>query len=354
MTRYILKRILSGFLVMWGIVTLLFVIFNLLGSPAEAMTDENTDEATRKAIMAAHHLDRPLPMQYLYYLNDLSPIGMVDHFDKEGAEIGHLRIFGLGAGKCMAFKLPWLRRSFQNNRKVSARLLEHLPGTIVLAVAAMLFAIAMGLPLGVISALHKGRWADRVITFLTLLGVSAPSFFMAVLIIRIFAVDLGPWTGLHASGYFWEENIFDEGYRMQWAHLLLPAIALGVRPLAIITQLMRASMDEALAADYVRTARAKGLHEGTVLMRHAFRNALNPVLTSISGWFASLLAGAFFVETIFDWQGLGKLTIDALGAKDYPLILGSAILIGVIFVTINIVVDVLYTVIDPRVRLEAR
>jgi peptide/nickel transport system permease protein len=354
MTRYLLKRILSGFLVMWGIVTLLFVIFNLLGSPAEAMTDENTDAATRKAIMAAHHLDRPLPMQYLYYLNDLSPVGMVDHFDKEGAEIGHLRIFGLGAGKCLAVKAPWLRRSFQNNRKVSARLLEHLPGTIVLAVAAMLFAIAMGLPLGVISALHKGRWADRVITFLTLLGVSAPSFFMAVLIIRIFAVDLGPWTGLHASGYFWEENIFDEGYRMQWAHLLLPAIALGVRPLAIITQLMRASMDEALAADYVRTARAKGLQESAVLMRHAFRNALNPVVTSISGWFASLLAGAFFVETIFDWQGLGKLTIDALGAKDYPLILGSAILIGLIFVTINIVVDILYTLIDPRVRLEAR
>lgn len=354
MLRYLLKRLFSGLLVVWGIVTLLFVIFNLLGSPAEAMTDENTDAATRKAILAAHHLDRSLPVQYLYYLNDLSPLGMVDHFDDEGAEIGHLRILGLGAGKCLAVKTPWLRRSFQNNRKVSARLMEHLPGTLVLAVAAMLFAVALGLPLGMVSALKKGRWADRLITFLTLLGVSAPSFFMAVLIIRLFAVDLGPWTGLHASGYLWEENIFEEGYSIRWANLLLPALALGIRPLAIITQLMRASMDEALSADYVRTARAKGLAERMVLLRHALRNALNPVLTSISGWFASLLAGAFFVETIFDWQGLGKLTIEALGAKDYPLILGSAILIGVIFVTINVVVDVLYTLVDPRVRLDGQ
>lgn len=353
MVRYILQRILSGLMVVWGIVTLLFVIFNLLGSPAEAMTDENTDEATRKAVMAAHHLDRSLGMQYLFYLNDLSPIGMVNHVASDGDEIGHLRIMGVGFGKCLAVKAPWLRRSFQNNRKVSARLLEHLPGTIVLAVAAMLFAVAMGLPLGVVAALKKGRLADRTITFMTLLGVSAPSFFMAVLIVRLFAVDLGPWTGLHASGYFWEENIFDEGFHTRWANLFLPALALGIRPLAIITQLMRASMDEAMGADYVRTARAKGLSERMVLVRHALRNALNPVLTSISGWLASLLAGAFFVETIFDWQGLGKLTIEALGAKDYPLILGAAILIGVIFVVINIVVDVLYTIIDPRVQLQA-
>ncbi|HEX2898121.1 MAG TPA: ABC transporter permease [Bacteroidia bacterium] len=350
MLRSISRRLLSGLLVVWGIVTLLFAIFNLLGSPAEAMTDENTDEATRKAVERAYHLDRSLPVQYLYYLNDLSPIGMVDHLEGDAAEIGHLRIAGLGTGKCLALKAPWLRRSFQNNRKVTERLAEHLPGTIVLSIAAMLFAIAMGLPLGVISALKKGRWADRLITFMTLLGISAPSFFMAVLIIRIFAVDLGPWTGLQGSGYLWEENVFSEGYGLRLKNLFLPALALGLRPLSIITQLTRASMDDALAADYVRTAHAKGLSERSVLVRHAFRNALNPVLTSISGWFASLLAGAFFIETIFDWQGLGKLTIDALAAKDYPMILGSAILIGVMFVLINAVVDVLYTVVDPRVR----
>jgi peptide/nickel transport system permease protein len=353
MLRYLLKRIGSGLLVILGIVTLLFVIFNLLGSPAEAMTDENTDEATREAILAAHHLDRSLPLQYLYYLNDLSPLGMVDHFEADGAEIGHWRIMGLGKGKCLALKAPWLRRSFQNNRKVSARLMEHLPGTVVLALAAMVLAVALGMPLGVASAMYKGRWIDRAITFATLLGISAPSFFMAVLIIRLFAVDLGPWTGLHASGYLWEEEIFGEGYALRWGNLVLPAVALGIRPLAIITQLMRGSMDEAMAADYVRTARAKGLSERRVLLGHALRNALNPAITSISGWLAALLAGAFFVESIFDWQGLGKLTIDALGAKDYPMILGAAILIGVIFVLINVVVDVLYTFVDPRVKLQA-
>lgn len=352
MKRYIGKRLLSGLLVVWGIVTLLFVIFNMLGSPAEAMTDENTDEATRKSVEQAHHLDRSLFVQYLFYLNDLSPIGMVDHFQSEAVDIRHWRLMGLGPGKCLAIKAPYLRRSFQNNRKVTERLAAHLPGTLVLAFASMGFAIALGLPLGVISALKKGKLADRAITFLTLLGISAPSFFMAVLIIRIFAVNLGPWTGLHASGYLWEENIFSEGSHTEWANLLLPALALGLRPLSIITQLTRASMDDALSADYVRTARAKGLSEAAVLGRHAFRNALNPVLTSISGWFASLLAGAFFVETIFDWQGLGKVTIEALGAKDYPMILGAAILIGIMFVVINIVVDIMYTWIDPRVKME--
>ena len=351
MFKFILKRIGSGLLVIWGITTLLFVIFNLLGSPAESMTDENTDAATRAAIEKAYHLDRPLALQYLFYLNDLSPLGMMDAADQEVAEIGHLRLFGIGDTKFVAFKKPWMRRSFQSNRKVTTMLAEKLPGTAILAIAAMAFAVALGIPFGVISALKKGRWQDRLISFLTLLGISAPSFFMAVLIIRIFAVDLGGITGLHVSGYFFEENIFDSGYSIQWKNLLLPAFALGLRPLSIITQLTRASLHDVLQADYIRTARAKGLKEQVVLMRHALRNALNPVLTSISGWFASLLAGAFFIETIFDWQGLGKLTIDALGAKDYPVILGATILIGIIFVLINILVDILYTLLDPRVKV---
>ncbi|MFM2376547.1 MAG: hypothetical protein RLZZ165_1644 [Bacteroidota bacterium] len=351
MARFIGSRLFSGLLVVWGIVTMLFLIFNLLGSPAEAMTSENTDAATRQAIEQAYRLDRSLFVQYLYYLNDLSPIGMVDHFEKDASEIHHWRLFGLGTGKCMGLKLPWLRRSFQNNRMVTERLVEHLPGTVILSVAALVFATGIGLPLGIVSALRKGQWLDRLITFLTLLGVSAPSFFMAVLIIRIFAVDLGAWTGLQGSGYLWEEAIFGSGYRLSPESLILPTLALGLRPLSIITQLTRSSMGDALSEDYVRTARAKGLNESVVLIRHALRNAVNPVLTSISGWFASLLAGAFFIETIFNWQGLGKLTIDALHAKDYPMIIGSAILIGVVFVVINIIVDILYTWVDPRVRL---
>ena len=197
MLKFVLKRIGSGILVIWGITSLLFVIFNLLGNPAESMTDENTDAATRAAIEKAYHLDRSLGMQYLFYLNDLSPLGFLDRSNPETSEIGHISIFGVGGSKVLALKKPWMRRSFQSNRKVTTLLAEKLRGTAILALAAMTFAVALGIPLGMISALKKGRWPDRLISFLTLLGISAPSFFIAVLILRIFAVDLGHITGLH-------------------------------------------------------------------------------------------------------------------------------------------------------------
>lgn len=351
MARFLLKRLLSGFLIIWGIVTLLFLIFNMMGSPAEMMLGENTDADTRKAVEEAYDLDQPLHVQYLYYLNDLSPIGVLDTEDPDLQAQSHTRLFGLGGSSFLALKTPWLRRSFQSNKKVGELILEKLPGTVILAFAAMFLACLLGIPLGIWAAMQRERWGDRLITFVTLLGISAPSFFMAVIIIRIFAVNLGDVTGLQASGYMFEEQIFADGTVIRWSALILPAIALGIRPLSIITQLTRSSMVEVLSSDYVRTATAKGLRPRTVVLKHALRNALNPVVTSISGWFASLLAGAFFIETIFDWQGLGKLTIDALGANDYPVILGTAILIGVIFVFINVLVDFLYTRLDPRVRL---
>ncbi len=351
MLRFITKRLLAGLLVIWGIVTLLFLIFNVLGNPAESMTDENTDEATRLAIEKAYHLDQSVFLQYLWYLNDLSPVGILDRADSDLKAQSYASLFGIGDTRFLAIKQPWMRRSFQSNRKVSTMIAEKLPGTAILAFTSIFLAILLGIPLGIVSALKKGRWGDRLITFITLLGISAPSFFVAVILIRIFSVSLGDVTGLPITGYLFEKNIFDDGYTIHWANLILPTIALGIRPLSIITQLTRSSMMEVLTADYIRTARAKGLSNKVVLYKHGLRNALNPVVTSISGWFASLLAGAFFIETIFDWQGLGKLTIDALSTKDYPVILGAAILIGVIFVAINILVDLLYTRLDPRVRL---
>lgn len=347
MGRFLLTKLLSGLLVVWGIVTLLFFIFNLRGSPVAAMTDENTDAATREAITRAYHLDRPLFVQYLWYLNDLSPIGLVG----PDAEQAHWSLFAVGGENSLALKSPWLHRSFVSNARVGTMLMEKLPGTALLSVAAILIAVLLGIPLGMLSALKKGRWMDRAIALLTQIGVAAPSFVVAVLLIRIFAVDLGPLTGLRVTGYVTEERVLGEGSTWHLANLILPAFALGIRPLSIITQLMRASLIEVLGADYVRTARAKGLAASTVLIRHALRNALNPVITSISGWFASLLAGAFFVETIFDWQGIGKLSIDALNANDYPVILGTAIFVGVIFVMTNVLVDLMYSWLDPRVRI---
>lgn len=351
MRKFLLRRLMQGILVMWGIVTLLFIIFNLLGDPLAVMAGEKADEETRAAIAKAYHLDQPLWAQYLLYLNDLSPIGLIraDDPDKEAQSYVGL----VGTGTELAFKWPYMRRSFTTGDSVAAMIMSRLPGTLILAFAAMVFATAVGIGLGMISALHKDRWPDRLITFVTLLGVSAPSFLVAVILIRIFAVDLGGFTHLNVSGYMFEERIFSEGYDLVWRNLFLPALALGIRPLAVITQLTRASMIEALSMDYVRTARAKGLSEKRVILGHAFRNAMTPVLTSVSGWLASLLAGAFFVEAVFDWHGVGKLTVDALGNNDYPLILGCCLFTGLLFVVINAAVDYLYTRLDPRVRLSA-
>lgn len=352
MTRFIIRRILSGLLVIWGVVTLLFLIFNLLGDPSKMILGQASDAETEAAIRKAYHLDEGLFVQYLYYLNDLSPIGFVDEEDGNAADQSYVPLIRSGSS-ALSLKVPYLRRSFQTNAQVGSMLAEALPGTLILAFAAILFASFIGIPLGVISALKKNHWGDRLITVVTLIGISAPSFFMAVIIVRIFAVGWGDVTGFNVTGYLFEERIFGEGSDIMWRNLVLPAVALGIRPLSIITQLTRSSMLEVLGSDYIRTARAKGLSQRTVLFKHALRNALNPVITSISGWLASLLAGAFFIEYIFDWQGLGKLTIDALNATDYPVILGAALFIGVIFVVINILVDILYSQLDPRVKLTA-
>lgn len=349
MKRFLLRRFLQAGLVLWGIVTLLFLIFNLLGDPLGQMAGEKSDEATRAAIAKAYHLDRSLGMQYVLYLNDLSPIGYIDREDPDLDQQSYLSLFGTS----LAFKLPYLRRSFAKGDNVGSMILQRLPGTFILAFAAMLFATLLGVLFGVIAAIQKDRWPDRLLTFITLLGISAPSFFVAVILIRIFAVDLGGWTHLHVTGFIFEDQVFGDGYYVNFYNLVLPALALGIRPLAVITQLMRGSMIEVMGSDYVRTARSKGLKEKTVVLRHALRNAFTPVATSVSGWLASLLAGAFFVETIFDWQGLGKLTVDALSANDYPLIIGCCIATGLIFVVINLAMDLLYARLDPRVRLSA-
>lgn len=351
MIRFLIRRIVQGLLVIWGIVTLLFLIFHLLGNPSELMAGQNSDLATQEAIEKAYHLDQPLIVQYLYYLNDLSPIGFLSRENPDLESYSYARLLSTGEEGMLVIKLPYLRRSFQSNRKVGEMIAEKIPGTLILALAAIILASLIGIPLGVLAALKRDSWGDRLITITTLIGISAPSFFMAVVIIRIFAVGLGDVTGFYVTGYLFEERIFGEGDQIVWKNLVLPAVALGIRPLSIITQLTRSSMSEVLSSDYIRTAKAKGLNARKILFKHALRNALNPVITSISSWFASLLAGAFFIETIFDWQGVGKLTIDALSANDFPVILGAAVFIGMAFVLINMVVDVIYTRLDPRVRL---
>ena len=343
-----LNRIWQGLWVIWGIVSVLFLIFYTLGDPVQYLVDEKAGDEEIQATRRKYKLDRPLLVQYFSYLNQLSPLGVVD-LQAESVP-SHIPILPLGSSR-LAFKAPDLGRSYKYDIPVNEMIVDRLEGTLILAFTAILFAAVSGIFLGAIAALLRESWWDRAILTFSVLGISAPSFFIGVLIAWIFAVKYRHITGLNVSGYMFEENIFNSGRSIIWKNLILPALALGIRPLAVFIQLTRSSMIDVLNADYIRTAKAKGLHPFKLLLRHAMKNALNPVMTSVTGWLASLLAGAFFIEYIFNWQGIGKLLIDSLANRDLPVILASVLLIGIIFVLVSIMTDVFYRLLDPRVRL---
>jgi peptide/nickel transport system permease protein len=345
----IFNQLIQGILVIWGIVSLLFVIFYGLGDPTSFLVGDQADEATKASVRQKYGLDQPIAVQYFSYLNGLSPLGWLS--EDAGKQTRHISLLRAGTGT-ISLKSPDLGRSFQSNQAVTPMISSRLEGTMILALSAIVFASVLGIGLGMLAAMKRDSWWDRGILSLSVLGISAPSFFIGVLIAWLFAVVLRDWTGLNVTGHIFEEKVFEPGREVVLKNLLLPALSLGIRPLAIFIQLTRSSMLDVLNTDYVRTARAKGLPQRTILFRHALRNALNPVITSITGWLASLLAGAFFIEYIFNWQGIGKLMIDALEKQDLPVILGTAIFIGVVFVGITILTDASYRLLDPRVRLD--
>ncbi|MBS1654738.1 MAG: ABC transporter permease, partial [Bacteroidetes bacterium] len=241
--------------------------------------------------------------------------------------------------------------SYQSKRDVTSILMQALPGTILLAIAAMIIAVVLGIPLGVAAAVKQNTWIDTSSIFASIVGISAPSFFMGIIIAYVFGFVLSNYTSLHITGNWFEIDDLTGQKHLSLQNLLLPAITLGIRPLAIITQLTRSAMLDVLDQDYIRTAYAKGLSKKVVIWKHALRNALNPVITAITGWFAELLAGAFFVEYIFGWQGIGKVTVDALEKLDFPVVMGSVLITATFFILINILADILYGIVDPRIRL---
>lgn len=332
-------------LVMLGVVIVVFFLFQGFGDPARLVMGQRADARTQENIRKELYLDQPRWKQFLLYLNDVSPVAV---HSKE--EIEQKQLKGLFIGK-LAFKVPYLRRSYQTRKDVWSVLMEALPGTLILAVAAMLIAIAAGIPLGILAAVKKDTWMDTSAVFASVLGISAPSFFMGIVIAYLFGFVLSDYTGLHMTGSWFD--IDESTGQRYWSlqNLLLPAITLGIRPLAIITQLTRSAMLDVLNQDYIRTAYAKGLSRATVIWKHALRNALNPVITAITGWFAELLAGAFFVEYIFGWQGIGKVTVDALEKLDFPVVMGSVLLSSFFFILVGILADLLYGIVDPRVRI---
>jgi ABC-type dipeptide/oligopeptide/nickel transport system permease component len=349
MLPFITKKLLYGLLVLIGVIVLVFFLFQGFGDPARLVMGQSGDSTTQANIRKELYLDQPKWKQFFLYLNDVSPLCF--HSKEEIKSKGLKGVF-IGGEKKLGLKIPYLRKSYQSKREVGSILMQALPGTIILAVAAMIIAIAIGIPLGVLAAVRKNTWVDTSAIFSSIVGISAHSFFMGIIIAYLFGFLLSDLTGLHISGSWMEIDDVTGEKRLSLQNLILPAITLGIRPLAIITQLTRSAMLDVLDQDYIRTAYAKGLSKQKLIWKHGLRNALNPVITAITGWFAELLAGAFFVEYIFGWQGIGKITVDALEKLDYPVVMGSVLVAATFFILINILADILYGIVDPRVRIE--
>lgn len=359
MFQLILKKLLYGLLTLFGVVTVIFLLFNILpGDPARMMLDQREDSEQLANIRKKYGFDQSQTKQYFYYLNDLSPLSfhsknVDDYTSLNSDKYSYKSLFSIGNTE-IVLKYPYLRESFQKNgKKVSEFIGETLPNTAILAVFAIVIAIILGILFGVLSAVFKDSFFDRIIAVISTLGMSVPSFFSAILFAWFFGFVLHEFTGLEMTGSLYVVDDFGEGSYIQWKNLILPAIVLGIRPLAVVIQLMRNSLLEILSQDYIRTARAKGLNTYQVIKKHALKNSLNPVVTAISGWFASMLAGAVFVEYIFNWNGLGKEIVNSLNTLDLPVIMGSVLVIATLFIIINILVDIIYTWLDPRIRLQS-
>ena len=358
MFKYITSKLFYGFLTLFGVVTIIFFLFNILpGDPARMMLDQREDSKQLESIRKKYGFDQPVITQYLYYLNDISPVSF--HSTKEEnytyLDIKKYNFIVLAHYKevYVALKIPYLRQSFQKNGKsVSEVISETVPNTFVLAISSIVIAVVFGLFLGIITSIHKDSLFDRMITVISVFGMSVPSFFSAIVFAWLFGFVFHDNTGLEMTGSLYEVDDFGEGIHISFKNIILPALVLGIRPLAVIIQLMRNSLLEVLSQDYIRTAKAKGLNTFQIIKNHALKNSLNPVVTAISGWFASMLAGAVFVEYIFNWNGLGKEIVNSLNTLDLPVIMGSVLVIAVIFITINIFVDIIYIWLDPRVKLQ--
>ncbi|HLP93979.1 MAG TPA: ABC transporter permease [Saprospiraceae bacterium] len=348
---YYLRRILYGLLVMVLVVCIITgIIFLAPVDPAQLTFGQRSDVSTVKAKTAELGLDQPLYVQLGRYLADISPVSVLESNAENAHKYRYSVIWQWADGKALVCKFPYLRESFQSGRPVSEILADAIPTTALLATAAMLLAVLLGVLFGIFSALKPNSWIDHLISVVSVFGYSLPSYVAAMLFALVFGYAFSHWTGLEIQGSLRVIDDYGE-WQWRWQNLILPALALGLRPVALITQLTRSAMLEVLSQDFVRTARAKGLAERMVLGKHALRNALNPLISAVSGWFAALLTGAFFVESVFNFKGLGDVTVQALLNFDIPVVLGSVLFTSAVFIAINILSDLLYAWADPRVKM---
>jgi ABC-type dipeptide/oligopeptide/nickel transport system permease component len=306
MTRHIFLRVLYTVPALWLILTMVFMLVHIVpGDPVQQMLGQDARAEDLTQLRHTLGLDQPVRVQYARYLRGLMRGDW---------------------GQSLRFAAP-----------VRGIVLDRFPATLELSLAALLVCVAIAIPAGVFSAWRRGSGADRAISFLTLLGLSIPNFALGPVLILFLSVELG-WLPVSGRG--------------SPSHLLLPAVTLGAALAAILTRMVRGSMIEELSSDYVRTARAKGLAETSVLFRHAFPNALIPIITIVGLQFGSLLAGTIVTESIFSWPGIGRLAVQAISARDYPLLQGCILVIALSYMGINLLTDVLYAIVDPRVRLQ--
>jgi peptide/nickel transport system permease protein len=423
MIRFLISKLSYGALVLAGVIVVVFFLFNLSpGDPVRNLVGENASEETIQNMRRKFDLDLPLGKRFLLYINSLSPLSVHSpsdvnsriYFDQQ--EMSGFNLFHVGNQNALYLKVPYLKRSFLSDKSVSSILAEVLPGTIILAVVSIALAMLLGMMMGIIAALEKDSFFDRLMLFVSALGMAGPSFFVAIIVawigailwrehieipwfliigialliptllflhkrnavkiskakisaiwmLSIFGIQLLinlifdessilrktvllPGTGLNMTGSLYSVDVW-KGEYMDLRNMILPVITLMIRPLSVIVQLMRSSLIDVMHQDYIRTARSKGISEFRVIMKHALRNAMNPVITAVSGWFASLLAGAIFVEFVFGWKGLGQQMFTAIENQDLPVVMGGVIVIAFFFVVINVIVDLIYGWIDPRVR----
>lgn len=354
MTSYIIRKILYGLAVLWGVVTLVFFLFNIVpGDPVRMMLGQRADETDVQAIREELGLNQSVFKQYTDYLNDLSPISFYEneYGEKKYDNFKSYCVLAKIGDVDVVLKTPYLRYSYQSKRSVGTILSEAFPNTLILAFVAITFALVLGVFIGVLAAVVNTDFVNKLTLFITTIGMSLPSFFAAILVAWLFGYVWESFTGLSMTGNLYSVDDYGNGAYLDLKNLILPAFTLGLRPLAVVVELTRTSLLEAMSMDYIRTARAKGLKQWRVVTIHALRNAMTPVVTAISGWFASLLAGAVFVEYVFDWKGIGVIIVDALDTFDFPVIMGAVLLIGFMLIIINIIVDIIYGILDPRVRV---
>jgi len=349
---FLFRKVTYSFLVILGIISIVFILFNIIpADPAKMMLGDRDDAVQLEKIRKKYNLDKPIIERYFLYINDLSPISFHDLEDKKLNRYQSHNLFSL-KNKVILIKKPYLGESFFfKEKEVLDIILTVFPNTIVLALLSILFAIFFSIPIGVFCAIKKDSLFDKFFIFFGSLGMSLPSFFSAILIMWVFAYKLNWLTNLNVVGSLYEVDDLGRGEYIQIKNLILPVLTLGIRPIAVIMSLTRNSLLDSLSSNYVRTARSKGLTEFKVVIVHALRNSLSSVLTATSGWFASMLSGAVFVEYIFGWNGIGKLLVESINNMDFPLVMGLILFIGVCFVFINILVDITYSWLDPRVKI---